>query len=65
MEKSLQTLHPGAIVQIAAIDDIPSHHFEIEEVYDDLVTGTALTGPLKGEYGEPPRELILRVISQD
>lgn len=63
MENSIQDLHPGTVVLIVGFDDLPEHQFEIEEVYEDLVTGTALTGPLKGEYGEPSRELILRIIS--
>ena len=64
MENTAQDLRPGTIVVIAGFDDLPDHEFEIEDVYNDLVTGIALTGPLKGEYGEPARELILRVISQ-
>ena len=36
----------------------------MDEVYEDLVTGTALTGPLAGEYGEPEIELITAVIPQ-
>jgi hypothetical protein len=63
MENSIQDLHPGSVVLIAEFDDLPEHQFEIEEIYEDIVTGFALSGPLKGEYGEPPRELILRVIS--
>ena len=55
-------LAPGDHVIIRAFDDIPEHVFEIDEVYDDCVTGTALTGPLAGEYGEPDFDLILRVI---
>ena len=63
MAENVAALQPGAIVMIAGFDGIPDHKFQIEEVYDDLVTGTALTGPFAGEYGEPPTELILRVIS--
>ena len=54
-------LAPGDRVIIRAFDDIPEHVFEIHEVYDDCVTGTALTGPLAGEYGEPDFDLILRI----
>ena len=54
-------LAPGDHVIIRAFDDIPEHVFEIDEVYDDCVTGTALTGPLAGEYGEPDFDLILRI----
>ena len=56
-------LAPGCIVLIAAFDDVPEHEFEVEEVFEDLVTGVALTGPLAGEYGEPDLEMILRVLS--
>ena len=55
---------PGCVVLIAAFDDVPEHSFQVETVFEDCVTGTALTGPLVGEYGEPPMELVLRVLSQ-
>ena len=58
-------LIPGCIVMIAAFDDVPEHTFRVEEVFEDCVTGTALTGPLAGEYGEPDLELILRVLSAE
>ena len=58
-------LIPGCIVVIAAFDDVPEHSFRVEEVFEDCVTGTALTGPLSGEYGEPDIELILRVLSAE
>ena len=58
-------LTPGCIVVIAAFDDVPEHSFRVEEVFEDCVTGTALTGPLAGEYGEPDIELILRVLSTE
>ena len=58
-------LTPGCIVVIAAFDDVPEHSFRVEEVFEDCVTGTALTGPLSGEYGEPDIELILRVLSTE
>lgn len=50
---------PGAIVWIAAFDEVPRHLFRVEVVYDDCVGGIALTGPLAGSYGEPDLELIL------
>ena len=56
---------PGCIVMIAAFDDVPEHTFRVEEVFEDCVTGTALTGPLAGGYGEPDIELILRVLSTE
>ena len=58
-------LTPGCIVLIAAFDDVPEHTFRVEEVFEDCVTGTALTGPLSGDYGEPDIELILRVLSTE
>ena len=54
----LSTLKPGAIVVIAAFDDIPEHLFRIDEIYEDFVTGMALSGPFEGEYGEPDVALI-------
>ena len=55
-------LTPGCIVLIAAFDDVPEHSFRVEEVFEDCVSGMALTGPLSGEYGEPDLSLILRVL---
>ena len=63
MTVTLKELYPGCIVLIAAFDDIPEHRFLVEEVFDDLVTGTALTGPFAGEYGEPEIEMITAVIT--
>ena len=63
MTVTLKELHPGCIVLISAFDDIPEHQFQVEEVHDDLITGTALTGPFAGEYGEPDIEMIVQVIS--
>ena len=62
----MQTLEikPGDVVVIGGFEDIPDHQFRVEEVYEDLVTGTVLTGPLAGEYGEPDIEMIVEVISQ-
>ena len=54
-------LDTGAVVIIAALDDIPEHSFVVHSVEDDCVTGIALTGPLAGSYGEPPIELIVRL----
>jgi hypothetical protein len=64
MSVVLKELYPGCIVLIAAFDDIPEHQFQVDQVLDDLVTGTALTGPFAGEYGEPEIEMIVQVISQ-
>ena len=44
------TITPGCTVLIAGFDDIPSHQFLVQEVFEDCITGTALTGPLAGEY---------------
>ncbi|NOD32891.1 MULTISPECIES: hypothetical protein [Ruegeria] len=56
-------LNPGDVVVVQAFDDVPEHLFRIDEVFEDCVTGFAVTGPLAGTYGEPDREMILRVIS--
>ena len=54
---------PGCIVLIEGFDDIPAHQFLVDEVFDDFITGKALTGPLVGEYGEPEMKLVLVVLS--
>ena len=64
MTVPVKELHSGCVVLIAAFDDIPEHQFQVEEVFDDLVTGIALTGPLAGEYGEPELGMIVPVIPQ-
>ena len=56
-------LKPGDVVVVCAFDDVPEHLFRVEEVFEDCVTGSAVTGPLAGSYGEPAVEIILRVIS--
>ena len=58
-------LTPGMHVLIRAFDDTPSHQFLVEEVFEGCITGTAVTGPLAREYGEPGIELVLRVLSPD
>jgi hypothetical protein len=58
------TITPGCVVLLAGFDDIPAHQFLVEEVLKDCITGTALTGPLAGEYGEPDITLVLRVLSR-
>ena len=60
----LLEIKPGDVVVIGGFDDIPEHQFQVEEVFEDLVTGTVLTGPLAGEYGEPDIEMIVEIISQ-
>jgi hypothetical protein len=54
------SITPGSIVVIAAFDEVPEHRFLVEAVYEDCITGVALTGPLAGEYGEPPLAMVLR-----
>lgn len=54
---------PGCVVLMKGFDDIPAHQFLVDEVFDDFITGTALTGPLAGEYGEPEMLLVLEVLS--
>ncbi len=56
-------LNPGDVVVIQAFDDVPEHLFRVEEVFEDCVTGFAVTGPLAGSYGEPALEMILQVVS--
>ena len=63
MDKHRPLITPGCTVLLAGFDDIPEHAFLVEEVFEDLVTGTALTGPLSGEYGEPDIALVLRVLT--
>jgi hypothetical protein len=55
-------VRPGDVVIVAAFDDVPEHEFLVQEVYEDCVTGVALTGPLTGEYGEPEIKMILQVL---
>ena len=57
------TITPGCTVLIAGFDDLPAHQFLVEEVFEDCITGTALTGPLTGEYGEPDLDLVVRGLS--
>ena len=57
------TITPGSIVLVAGFDDIPEHSFRVEEAFEDCITGTALTGPLAGEYGEPDIALVLQVLA--
>ena len=56
------TITPSSIVLLAGFDDIPAHQFMVEEVHEDCITGTALTGPLAGEYGEPDLALVIKVL---
>ncbi|MDO6588635.1 hypothetical protein DS901_15465 [Loktanella sp. D2R18] len=53
-------LQEGDVVVIRASEDWPEHLFEVDEVFEDCVSGYSLTGPLSGVYGEPGWELILR-----
>ena len=58
-------MKPGDVVVIAAFDDVPEHWFRVDEVFEDCVTGVAVTGPLAGEYGEPELAMIVRVVTDD
>jgi hypothetical protein len=49
-------------VVLRATEDAPRHLFEVQKVHDDLITGVALTGPLRGCYGEPDLELIEAIL---
>ena len=64
MTKHTPSITPGCIVLLAGFDDIPAHEFLVEEVFEDLVTGTVLTGPFAGEYGEPDIALVLQVLTR-
>ena len=55
----------GDVVVIRAFDDWPEHLFEVDESFEDCVSGYSLTGPLAGVYGEPGHELIDRVVYQN
>ena len=57
------TITPGCVVLLAGFDDIPSHQFLVQDVFEDCITGIAQTGPLAGEYGEPDIALVLRVLT--
>ena len=57
-------LKEGDVVVIRAGEDWPEHLFRVDEVYEDLVTGYSITGPLTDVYGEPDFDLILRVHSR-
>ncbi len=57
-----EQLKDGSVVLLHPLDDIPEHHFEVWEVYDDCITGYSLDGPLEGVYGEPEFALIKSVI---
>lgn len=56
------TPRSGDVVTIKAFDDVPEHEFLVQEVFEDCVTGVAITGPLAGEYGEPSIEMIVKVV---
>ncbi|UWR10626.1 hypothetical protein [Sulfitobacter mediterraneus] len=54
----MDDLQEGDVVVIRAFDDWPEHLFEVDETFDDCVSGYSITGPLAGVYGEPGFELI-------
>jgi len=55
-------MRAGDVVVIRAIDDIPEHLFKVHSIEEDHITGIALSGPLRGCYGEPDIALVLRVL---
>ena len=57
------TITPGCVVLLAGFDEIPSHQFLVQEVFEDCITGIAQTGPLAGEYGEPDLALVISVLT--
>ncbi len=57
-------LREGDVVVIRAGEDWPEHLFRVDKVFEDLVTGYSINGPLKDQYGEPDFDLILRVHSR-
>lgn len=59
------TIKPGSVVVLRTFDDIPQHLFRVSEVYEDVLGGYSLTGPLIDEYGEPDVGLVLRVLRSD
>jgi hypothetical protein len=58
----MRGLRVGAVVRLAAFDDLPTHRFVVHSVEADCVTGVALSGPLAGQYGEPALSLIIEVL---
>jgi len=62
MTRYTDTPSAGDVVILRAFEDCPRHLFEVADVHDDLITGVALTGPLRGSYGEPELHLIEAVI---
>jgi len=56
-------IRAGSVVVVAAFDEVPEHEFLVQAVYEDCVTGVALTGPLAGQYGEPELEVIVRELT--
>lgn len=58
----MDDLKEGDVVVIQAGEEWPEHLFEVDEAFDEVVSGYSITGPLVGVYGEPGFELILRVI---
>jgi hypothetical protein len=56
-------IRAGSVVVVAAFDEVPEHEFLVQEVFEDHVTGVALTGPLAGQYGEPELGVIVRELT--
>lgn len=57
-------LSVGSIAVIKALEDNwDEHYFKIVSVEPDCITGFALSGELKGSYGEPEFSFIKEVMS--
>jgi hypothetical protein len=64
MIPGMEEVRAGTVVVLKALDDLPEHLFLVDAVVDGLLCGTALTGPLAGEYGEPSHELVDGILWQ-
>ena len=58
----MDNLKEGDVVVIGASDEWPEHLLEVDDTFEDCVSGYSITGPLVGVYGEPGFELILRIV---
>lgn len=62
MSALIAGLREGHIVRLHTLDGIPSHLFEVDEVFEETISGYSVCGVLKGVYGEPGVELIAEVV---
>ncbi len=56
----LGLVRPGDVVTIKAFDDVPEYQLLVDEVFEDFVTGFAVTGDLAGEYCKSEPVMVLR-----